>query len=280
MTLYLAFLATLIISFANCKHNNKNQVQFGTYGSNRSEDRRIGLDTFPWVVAVLDHGDWLFRYIGTGSLIRPNVVLTAAHILNDTAENDLVVRAGEWDISTTSDQQHVDLEVLKIVYHEQFNRFNAENNIALLILTSKFKLTTNINIIPLYRGEANMEICFFNGWGKVYLNSTDYPTILKTVHVNILSTDVCRRRLGRNRFSQICGESLEEIDDSGDGGAPVVCQMFSYTANPPRYAQVAIVNRLTHKPGDNTPTIYTNVLGLNNWINYQLRLNSNFRSRN
>ncbi|XP_043662273.1 phenoloxidase-activating factor 2 [Drosophila teissieri] len=264
MTLYFAFLATLIISFVHCQNFNSNQVQRGSYGSIPSDNR---MQTFPWVIAVLDQRDWIFRYIGAGSLIKTNVVLTAAHILNDTTEDDLLVRAGEWDTSTTKDRQHVDLEVLTIVSHEQFNRFNAENNVALLILKSEFELSTNIAIIPLYLVETEFKrgSCFFNGWGKVYLNSTDYPTILKTVHVDPLNTDVCSRRLRRKLSNQICAESLGEKDCSGDGGAPVVCRISQY---PTKYAQVGIVNWLTQKRGDNTPTVYTKVRSMIPWINY------------
>ncbi|EDW45584.1 phenoloxidase-activating factor 2 [Drosophila sechellia] len=276
MTLYFAFLATLIISLASGQNFNYNQIRPGTYGSNPSENR---IETLPWVVAVLDQRDWLFRYIGVGSLIKPNVVLTAAHILNETIEDDLLVRAGEWDTSTTADQQHVDLEVLNIVSHEQFNRFNAENNMALLILVSAFEMTAKINIIPLYLGEANIRAgsCFFNGWGKVYLNSTDYPTVLKAVQVDLVSIDMCSRRLRRNLpVQQLCGEGLEGKDCSGDGGAPLVCQILTY---PSKYAQVGIVNWLSQVPGVNTPTVYTNVRVLLPWIDYQLRLGANFRLR-
>ncbi|XP_039491782.1 phenoloxidase-activating factor 2 [Drosophila santomea] len=263
MTLYFAFLATLIVSFAHCQNLNNKQVQRGSY--NRM------VEPFPWVIAVLDQRDWIFRYIGAGSLIKNNVVLTAAHILNDTTEDDLLVRAGEWDTSTTNDRKHVDLEVLKIISHEQFNRFNAENNVALLILKSEFELSTNIDIIPLYIAEGGIEklSCFFNGWGKVYLNSTEYPTILKTVHVDLLNMAVCSRRLRRKVSNQICAESLGEKDCSGDGGAPVVCQIPKY---PTKFAQVGIVNWLTQKPGVNTPTVYTNVRSMIRWIDYHIRL--------
>lgn len=245
------------------------QIRRGTYGSNPRA-------TFPWVVSVLDQRDWLFRYIGVGSLINPNVVLTAAHILNGTTKYDLVVRAGEWDTSTTADQQHVDLEVLNIVSHEQFNRFNAENNMALLILVSAFEMTANINLIPLYLQEAGIQkgSCFFNGWGKVYLNSTDYPTVLKTVQVDLLSMGMCSSR--KLPIQQICGKGLEGIDCSGDGGAPLVCRILTY---PYKYAQVGIVNWLSQKPVENTFIIFTNVAGLLPWIDYHLRLEANFRPR-
>jgi len=234
------------------------------------------LEKFPWVVAVLNKDDLITRYIGSGSLIKPNVVLTAVHILNDISENELVVRAGENDTSTTQDQQHVDLEVLRIVAHEQFNKYNAENNVALLILKSKVTMTRNIQTIALYVGEGQVQLtsCFFNGWGKEEWNSKDYPTVLKNTKIEIIENPRCQQLLGRpisNR--QFCANGLQGKDCSGDGGAPVVCRIGE---NPPTLAQVGVVNWGSRKPGDNTPTIYTNVFSLRGWIQYQLRLPANY----
>ncbi|XP_017009692.2 phenoloxidase-activating factor 2 [Drosophila takahashii] len=272
MTLYFTFLLPLLlISFANGQQYGYQPQRVG-YNRNPSQNR---VEKFPWVVAVLDKRDLLTRYIGSGSLIKPNVVLTAVHILNDISESDLLVRAGEWNTSTTEDQQHADLEVLKIVRHEQFNRHNAENNVALIILKTEFRITDNIGIIGLYMGGGNrLKSCFFNGWGKEKWNSEDYPTTLKKTEIDIVYNDICAQRLGRKLSDrQFCGDGLQGKDCTGDGGAPVVCTV---EANQPVFKQVGIVNWGVRKPGDTTPTIFTDVTTLLGWIDYQLRLPANF----
>ncbi|KAH8353600.1 hypothetical protein KR084_012064, partial [Drosophila pseudotakahashii] len=230
---------------------------------------------FPWVVAVLDRRDLLTRYIGSGSLIKPNVVLTAVHILDDISEYDLQVRAGEWNTSTVEDQQHTDLGVLRIVRHEQFNWHNAENNVALLVLKTEFRITNNIQIIGLLtQGRIQAKSCFFNGWGKEEWNSEDYPTTLKKTQIDIIQNDECAQRFGRKLSTrQFCANGLQGKDCSGDGGAPVVCSINSYQ---PVFKQVGIVNWGVRKPDDNRPTIFTDVTTLAGWIDYQLGLPANY----
>ncbi|XP_037709384.1 phenoloxidase-activating factor 2 [Drosophila subpulchrella] len=269
MTLFFTFLLPLLISFAIGQQYGY-QNQHNNYPSLDSSEK------FPWVVAVLNTDDLFTRYIGSGSLIKPNVVLTAVHILNDISENELVVRAGENDISTTQDQQHVDLKVLRIVAHEQFNKYNAENNVALLILKSGFTMTRNIQTIALYMGGGRVQrnSCFFNGWGKEEWNSKDYPSTLKNTKIEIIENDICQRILGWPLSTrQFCAKGLQGKDCSGDGGAPVVCKTGE---NPYTLAQVGVVNWGSRKPSDNKPTIYTNVYSLRGWIEYQLRLPANF----
>ncbi|XP_017075082.1 phenoloxidase-activating factor 2 [Drosophila eugracilis] len=270
MTPYILFL--LLCSFANAQQTYKFQLQ-------RAQNQNYLRESYPWVVAVLDQRYWLTRYIGVGSLIRPNVVLTACRILNETTEYDLLVRAGGGNISTTTDQRHVDLEVLKIVRHEGFSPYTAVNNIAMLILKSAFTMTDNIQMIQLnlspeviYNGYS----CFFNGWGKAEWNSDDYPDVIKKIQIVRLSDDVCKIRLNRELpIGQFCGDGFEGKDCNGDGGAPLVCQTFTYS---PSYVQVGIVNWGTRKPGDKRPIIFTDVLKLSKWINSTLNLSANFQS--
>lgn len=54
---------------------------------------------FPWMVALFA-GD---SYVCGGSLIRPNVVVTAGHCVFSRQNERLVVRAGEWDSKTTDE---------------------------------------------------------------------------------------------------------------------------------------------------------------------------------
>jgi len=51
---------------------------------------------YPWVVALFSNNE----YFAGGSLIAPNVVLTTAHRLRYKIAEDIVVRAGEWDLDS------------------------------------------------------------------------------------------------------------------------------------------------------------------------------------
>ncbi|KAH8334350.1 hypothetical protein KR059_009132, partial [Drosophila kikkawai] len=242
-------------------------------------DRKIGLipgsarpGEFPWIVAVLDRRDGLTRYIGGGSLIATNVVLTAVHILNGTVENDLLVRAGEWNVSTTEEfYRHVDLGVEKVISHGQFNSYTGEYDIALLILKARFPVQANIRTVclPSERTSFVGRHCFFNGWGPMEALSGDYPSVLKKVDVKMIDKTLCQQQFqARVASKSICAESLNRSAScKGDGGSPLVCPM---PRDPTRFVQAGIVTFGIGCGSARTPGIYTDVSQMREWINYNL----------
>ncbi|XP_017050028.2 serine protease 55 [Drosophila ficusphila] len=267
MKAYIATLVALLISLAKGQRGNTNQIPCGIikppYGGNQPGQ-------YPWVIAVLDQRDWLIRYIGSGSLIAPNVALTAAHVVNETTEFDLLVRAGEWNVTTMKEQQHVDLDVSKIIIHEGFNRFNDENDIALLILRSEFKMRPNGPIglicLPTQYSYAN---CFFNGWGKQDWDSEEYSSTLKKVDVTLRPNYECQRPGQQLTSSKMCGYVFQGKDSRGDDGAPLVCQSNG------RMEQFGILVSEKRQTRDQSFTVYTNIPSFMSWINRILKLNSN-----
>ncbi|CAL4218262.1 unnamed protein product, partial [Meganyctiphanes norvegica] len=95
---------------------------------------------FPWMVALLAGGNNLF--LGGGSLIHPQVVLTAAHKPHDYYEekhsnmnNQLTVRVGEWDFESNYEpDRHQDIPVKQVIYHPSFFR------LPLFLLSQPYRL--------------------------------------------------------------------------------------------------------------------------------------------
>lgn len=191
-----------------CGRYNPNGLDRGAMGIVPGVARR---GEFPWLVAVLDRRDGLTRYIGGGSLIAANVVLTAFHILSGTVEDDLLVRAGEWNVSSTAEMPgHVDLGVEKVILHDQYNSFSGENDIALLILKASFPVQPNIGTLCLPPANRSFvgRRCFFNGWGPREAHSEDYPIVPKKVDVNMIEKSLCQERWGRRvPPNEVCAES-------------------------------------------------------------------------
>lgn len=66
-------------------------------------------------------GQKLNVYVGGGSLIAPNVVLTAAHYV--ASAGALRIRAGEWDTQSTKEiYPFQDRDVSSVEIHKDFNK--------------------------------------------------------------------------------------------------------------------------------------------------------------
>lgn len=73
----------------------------------------------PWMVALLDSRSRL--PLGGGSLITRDVVLTSSTKTLEVPEKYLIVRAGEWDFeSITEERAHEDVAIRKIVRHTKW----------------------------------------------------------------------------------------------------------------------------------------------------------------
>ncbi|XP_017130092.1 chymotrypsinogen B2 [Drosophila elegans] len=263
MTLYFIFLV-LLFSFANGQQSETNQEKCS---ARNYKPYQSFPGQYPWLVALLDQSDGLKVYIGAGSLISGKLVLTAAHILEDIAENDLVVRGGEYNVSTTDDCPHQDIQVSRIIRHEGYNKHNAANNMALLVLKTTFDKSINVERICLRTLEHSIDggRCFFIGWGKENWDSEDYPTAIKRTDIGILGKAQCSAQLKRQVPSQqICGTGLQGRDSTGDGGAPLICIVDN------QFLQVGIVNWGKREPTNTNFTLFTDVAELRFWIDYQL----------
>ncbi|XP_016980444.1 phenoloxidase-activating factor 2 [Drosophila rhopaloa] len=263
MTIYFIFIV-LLISFSNGQRTNQKKCSSADYNPQVSKAGQ-----YPWVVAILDQRDWIHLYIGVGSLIAKNLVLTSVRILNDTSEADLLVRGGEYDYSTDKDQHHDDVEVEMIRRHEGFDERTATNNIALLVLKSAFDGNTNVGTIclppPTGFTAFDGSTCFFNGWGKAKFDSEDYPSILKKTDITVISREECVRAIGAPVPTQLlCGTGLQGKDSDGDGGAPLVCIIQD------QFYQVGIVNWGKQNATETKPIFYTKLEVFRSWIDQQI----------
>uniref|UniRef100_A0A6P4ET10 Phenoloxidase-activating factor 2 n=1 Tax=Drosophila rhopaloa TaxID=1041015 RepID=A0A6P4ET10_DRORH len=250
--------------------SNPNGLDATKYMTN--EQSRPG--QFPWVMALFDTD----KYFAGGSLIRSDVVLTAAHKLRNKYANQIVVRAGEWDMGCQTESFSYDeREVYEITLHENFEFKTGANNVALLFLTRPFVLNNHIRIIPIpepgnsYDGRR----CTVAGWGKTKESDLDNSSILKKVELPMLRRDQCEEQLRRTRLgwnfklpeSFVCAGGEPGKDAClGDGGSPLFCAK----GQSDRYEQVGIVTWGMGCGVGGVPATYTNVAMFNEWINEKM----------
>lgn len=107
-----------------CGLRNVNGIDFSLTGNVNGES---GFGEFPWTVALLKENT---ECLCGGSLIHPSVVLTGAHCVFNLTNQNLKIRAGEWDTQTTKERlPFQERNVQTILTHPEFHKKTLANDI-------------------------------------------------------------------------------------------------------------------------------------------------------
>ncbi|XP_043229688.1 uncharacterized protein LOC122385456 [Amphibalanus amphitrite] len=278
-----------------CRHRDRRQpvswrpLGCGTRSPIRLDRRVVSgeaarLGEFPWMVALRlvsssgkTHKN---KYLCGGSLIAPNVVLTAAHCVYKYRAERLVARVGEWDTNNADTvYPHEDRAVAEVVVHQQFASDSLHYDVALLRLESPVETDAHINTICLPDdGDHHIDFadCYATGWGQESFDNAFYPNLLKKVPLRTVESGRCQTQLRQTRLSKwfelhdtfVCAGGEPNVDTClGDGGSPLVCRDTSAQYDDEEtFVQVGIVawGINCHQAG--VPGVYADVVALMPWI--------------
>ncbi|KPJ01333.1 Ovochymase-1 [Papilio xuthus] len=199
-------------------------------------------------------------YIGGGAIIHPSVVITIAHKVEWQSSSQLKCRAGEWDTQTTLELYTTQERfVTKKIIHEEFYKVPAYNDVALLILSSPFKLEDAPHI-----GVACLAPRLPAPYTKFYEN--------RYVEAAQCLTALRRTRLGPRyslHSSHLCAGGVAGVDTcKGDGGSPLVCPIQE-GPDSNRYAVYGLV-AFGIDCGKPIPAVYANVPKLYAWVDSKM----------
>merc|ERR1712008_542696 len=143
-----------------------------------------------------------------GSLIAPNVILTAAHYVSGVDPLIITVRCGEWN-TDIKDENSVDIEAKSIMIHPEFQNETNYNDFAIIVLKEEFDSSTHPHISPMCLPEQDNEDdiskdnCFATGWGKDrFGRKGEYKTVLKQVQLGMIDFVNCEEKLRETRLTR------------------------------------------------------------------------------
>jgi len=181
--------------------------------------------THPWIVS-LQNGE---SHFCGGTLIAPNVVITAAHCVADGNPDRIV--AGAHDHGTPSKNVQISRPA-RVKHHERYNPDTTMHDIAVITLAKPF--TFNAAVQPACLPDAGESVAdgtqgTVAGWGLTRESGYDTSSVLMQVGIPAMSHSMCSRQYASQGISidssaMLCGGYPQGGKDScqGDSGGPFV----------------------------------------------------------
>ncbi|BCD97259.1 trypsin-like serine protease [Marinagarivorans cellulosilyticus] len=189
---------------------------------------------WPYIVSLVQKGaNPLDGHFCGGSLIRPDVVLTASHCVDGAGVNSFDVYVGSNILSDPGATGEI-IGVKKIKMHEDFSLAALSNDIALIFL----ERATNLPTLPTLSSEQMMSVNVGDafkvaGWGNMDPNFPEFPDFLQEVDVQHIDPEICNEAyepiFGPDTINEtmICAGTFVGGKDSchGDSGGPLVVEV-------------------------------------------------------
>ncbi|KAH8421044.1 hypothetical protein KR222_005730, partial [Zaprionus bogoriensis] len=208
------------------------------------------------------------RHICGGSVIAPNVILTAAHCVLKPSEPQLyAIRAG----STMWSSGGSFVRVRRIIPHAQFNQpTHMNNDIALLLLSKPLVYDRTIQPIVVVAPTDNVSAqaqLFVSGWGSTSVEQVmTTPRLHYTVVVQLDRQSCTQNYFGAGTVtgSMFCAGSKSGLGDRdscmGDSGGPLVTSVSG------RFKLLGIVSWGLGCANAQYPGVYTAVGAHKDWL--------------
>ncbi|XP_063173711.1 chymotrypsin-like elastase family member 3B [Candoia aspera] len=225
--------------------------------------------SWPWQVSLQYERNGVFRHTCGGSLVAPNVVITAAHCISPSRTYKVVL--GDYDLTVEEGtEQHIPVNSEDIFVHPAWNPscVSCGNDIALLKLSRTAQLNNQVGLGCIPQAGSiipNGYPCYITGWGRISTGGP-LPAKLQQALLPVVDYQQCSQPdwWGSSvQQSMICAGGDIQSGCNGDSGGPLNCQDKDgqwYVHGIASFVSALGCNTLKK------PTVFTRVSAFNAWV--------------